>query len=134
MPGYGSAAVLATRLVQDGRLNSPVQAWEQSVRRVFPTSESEQKKGCPRDAYLGLCEEGIVLGVRSGKHTRSVRNKRYALDAYYLILRNPELVNEERRLWDAVTGNCGKAYNQQVDVVLSLWREGLLLGPGAKRT
>jgi len=38
-------------------------------------------KGCPRGAFLELCEAGMIKGIASGKYTRSKRNKEYAIDA-----------------------------------------------------
>lgn len=71
---YGDVAVGATDLARAGGIQPP-EAWEEATRTVFPHSVSLQDKGCPRGAYLGLCEDGLVLGIPSGTYTRSRDNK-----------------------------------------------------------
>jgi hypothetical protein len=47
---------------------------------------SAQKKGCPRGAFLGLCEEGLVKGIPAGNYTTSKDNKAYAVRAAELLI------------------------------------------------
>ena len=61
MGKYGDAAVQATNLIRQGGYH-PRDAWKTAVRHQFPTQKSAREKGCPRAAYLGLCEAGIVRG------------------------------------------------------------------------
>lgn len=37
--------------------------YEKAVEEVFPNSKSSQEKSCPKNAFLGLCEEGLVKGI-----------------------------------------------------------------------
>jgi len=84
---------------------------------------SRQSKGCPRCAYLGLCEDGLVKYVRSGKYTTSKKNKRYAVVAVSELRKNPNLTEDE--LWERVAPE-GKTPNNQMGVVLGLWESGLI--------
>jgi hypothetical protein len=59
---YGEAALMATRHVPSGDI-SPVARWESAMEKLYPTSAAARKKGCPRGAFLGLCEEGLVKGI-----------------------------------------------------------------------
>jgi hypothetical protein len=60
MGKYGRCAVGAVDRVRNREVD-PLTAWNASARAVFPNSESSQKKGCPKDAFLGLCEEEITV-------------------------------------------------------------------------
>src|ERR1035437_4789293 len=61
---YGEAAIMAARQESPADVN-PVARWESAMMTLYPTSSSARKKGCPRGAFLGLCEEGLVRGIRS---------------------------------------------------------------------
>jgi hypothetical protein len=122
MGKYGDAAVLATQMMLDGRAASPLDAWRMAVQLVFPRSLSSQEKGCPKCAYLGLCEDGLVNGVESGSYTGSVDNKRYAVEAVALLRWDPELADAPELLWACVTDDSGKTHNGQMDVVIALWQ------------
>ena len=94
---------------------------EELSSAVFPDSEASQKKGCPKDAFLGLCEAEIISGIAGESYTRSVLNKGYALTAVELLKKYPTLSDNEDALWQAVQGTNGKAHNSQMDVVTTLW-------------
>ena len=66
MGKYGNAALRATKLVQAGTFSSPREAWETAVHKEFPGRHAAQEKGCPRGSYLGICEEGLIVGVDPG--------------------------------------------------------------------
>ena len=121
---YGQAAIKATNMQHNGEYNSPRAAWGKAVEVVFPDSPSSQDKGCPRCAYLGLCEDGLVKGVPRGNYTNSEDNKRYAVNAVSELRKNPNLTSEE--LWERVAPK-GKTENSQMDVVLALWKNNLIV-------
>jgi hypothetical protein len=125
MGKYGRCAEAAVDRIQNGG-EDPVTAWKNSARAVFPDSESSQNKGCPKDAFLGLCEAKLLRGVPGGHYTRSVLNKGYALKAVDILKTNPRLSNNEDTFWQAVQGANGKAHNSQMDVVIALWRRDLI--------
>jgi hypothetical protein len=121
---YGQVAIVATGLFRRGEAESPREAWEKAVALAYPESSSLQEKACPRDAYLGLCEEGLVSGVPAGKYTRSVKSKRYAVEAVGLLKLDPGLAENTSALWQRVAGD--KKHNGQMDVVIGLWRAGVI--------
>ena len=125
MGKYGRTAVLATSLITERKLH-PTEAWRTAAAQIFPDSPSSQKKGYPKTAFLGLCEDGLLLGVPSGSYTKSRDNKRYAIEAIKCLRQNPSLVDNEKSLWKLIIGSETKVENSQIDVVTSLWREGLI--------
>lgn len=126
MGKYGEAAIKAVRIIKEGNTTSVVDAWNRSVAEIFPHSESSQIKSCPRGTFLGLCESGMVVGIPAGEYTKSRDNKAYALKAVNFLRLDPMLVNDESVLWRKVIGNDEKRANSQMDVVISLWRNGLV--------
>ena len=126
MGKFGTTAVIATNLITSKRESDPRDAWVKAALTVFPESESSRKKGCPKGAYLGLCEDGFVIGVKQGTYTRSIKNKRYAIKALNLIKSDSSLVNDHELLWRKVLKGVEKKENNQMDVVTSLYQEGLL--------
>ncbi|WP_420042219.1 DUF6979 family protein [Anaeromyxobacter dehalogenans] len=139
MGKYGNAALRATELVSNRTCRAPSDAWSIAIKELFPSSPSSQKKACPKGAYLGLCEEGLILGVPRGSYTRSDDNKRYAVDAVQLLRREPDLADASARdsgatnLWLLVMRGKRKTPNHQMDVVLSLWNHGLIAGSRTPR-
>ncbi len=120
---YGEAALIAVR---DSAGTSPAKRWQSAVERVYPTSVSAQKKGCPRGAFLGLCEEGLVKGIPAGNYTVSKDNKAYAVHAAELLIESKQKWSISE-LWRAVTDDPEKTHNSQMDVVLALWKNGLIV-------
>ena len=125
MGKYGDAAVKATSLIRRAGYR-PGDAWKTATKRQFPTQKSAREKGCPRAAYLGLCEEGIVCGVARGNYTRSVLNKQYALEAVQLLCSDPSLASDKNRLWKKALKGEDKVENDQMDIVLTLWQNRLI--------
>ena len=131
MGNYGMAAVKATQLMTAGQATSPPDAWRKSTVALFGKGTSSQKKSCPRDAYLGLCESGLVRGVQPASYTKSVDNKAYAVAAAQLLRRNPSLkALGNIALWKRVLRHRNapitKTHNQQMDVVKTLFSHGLI--------
>ena len=106
---------------------SPVKRWQSAMEKVYPTSVSAQKKGCPRGAFLGLCEEGLVRGIPPGQYTTSKDDKAYAVQAAALLTEGAQKWSISE-LWRAVSPDPEKAHNSQMDVVLALWKNGLIMG------
>lgn len=127
MNKYGQVAVLAATNLRGSINSDPVQAWKSAADQVFPDSVSSRDKGCPKSAFLGLCEDGLIKGVDGGNYTRSLDNKRYAVNALAALRRNPSLANDHRALWEKVMNGIEKSENSQMDVVIALWREGLVV-------
>lgn len=126
MGKYGKSALIAANILISKRANSPDEAWESAVSQVFPDSESARKKGCPKNAFLGLCEAGLINYVPQGNYTRSKANKGYALKAISILQNNPALANDKKTLWQLVIDGQEKQENHQMDIVTSLWSNALI--------
>lgn len=126
MGKYGKAAIRAHELVTADSALDLASAWNLAVKELFPKSSSSQKKGCPRGAFLGLCADGLVLGVPSGEYTRSKDNRRYAREAVELLRQMPSLAKKPDQLWQKIMRGEVKAENSQMDVAISLWQAGVI--------
>jgi len=124
MTKYGQAAIEAVKLLEKGFCHNPKDAWGHLQKR-FLEKVQQAKKGCPKGAFLGLCEEGLIKGVKEGHYCDSIKNKEYAVKAVEAIKHNPELTNNKSKLWDYVVGS-NKAQNNQMDVVIALWERGYI--------
>ena len=125
MGKYGKCAEATVDRVRN-KGEDPLTAWKNSSRAVFPDSEWSQRKGCPKNSFLGLCEAGFIKGIPSGHYTRSVLDKGYALKAVEILTKNLGLSKNEDALWQAVQGTYGKTQNSQMDVVTTLWKFGVI--------
>src|ERR1039457_7405733 len=110
---YGEAALMAARQGAPPDIN-PVARWESAMEKLYPTSTGARKKGCPRGAFLGLCEEGLVKGIPAGHYTASKDNKAYAVRAVALLTEGIQHWSTSA-LWRAVTNGAEKAHNSQMD-------------------
>lgn len=99
---------------------------KKAAEKVFPDQRSSRDKGCPRCAFLGLAEEGLIVGISSGRYTNSVDNKRYALAAVALLRERPGLCEEPSGMWRCIMckENENKKHTNQMDVVVGLWKNG----------
>ncbi|KQO18153.1 DUF6979 family protein [Paenibacillus sp. Leaf72] len=130
MNKYGVVAVHAARLILDDNNVKPVTAWNSAATNVFGEGTSQQKKGCPKNSFLGLCEEGLVNGIHKGKYTFTdgpQLNKQYAVRAVQILRSKPELIEDKSALWREVLNGVQKQHNSQMDVVLALWNSKLIV-------
>ena len=131
---YGEAALLAAKMETYGKALTAAERWEAAVRKLYPTTPIGQKKSGPRGAFVGLCEAGLVKGVAAGaagtETSQANRNKAYAVKAVELLRAGTHRTVTE--LWQEVSGTeaGGDAgdHASQMDVVLALWRNGLIAG------
>jgi len=123
---YGRVAIAAAERLQEGHTSDPAQAWRWSAEEVFSEQPASQKKSCPRGAFLGLCEEGLVRGVAPGKYTRARLNKQYAVEAVRLLRLDPRLKEDPALLWAKILGGKHKAQNSQIEVVIALMDSGFI--------
>lgn len=126
MGRYGDAAVMAANFCQNNLEFSPKDAWIIAVKKVFPSSQSAQVKGCPRCTFLALCGSGAVRGVLKGNYSRSKKNKEYALSALDMLRHEPHLAHTESLLWHRITYGKEIVPNHQMEVVISIWNAGLI--------
>jgi hypothetical protein len=122
---YPEAALIAARQgISPGV--TPALLWERALEQLYPTSPSARRKGAPRGAFLGLCEEGLVKGITTGSYGATRDNKGYAVRAAHLLLAGTQSWNVGQ-LWEAAKDGSDKPHNGQMDIVLALWRNGLLV-------
>ncbi len=119
---YGKAAVKAVEFRNDGeRLQS---AWEKAISE-YTTSELSRDKGCPRNAFLGLCEEGMIKGVDPGDYGAGEKSKGFAIRAVQILREEPTLSLNMTKLWKKVMENLGedtsKSQASRMGVVTALW-------------
>ena len=126
MNKYGEVARRAVGFLLWVPGSTPVEAWAAAAEEVFPDSPSSREKGCPKGAFLGLCEDGVVAGVPPGSYTRSVLNKGYALSGLVALRTRPALEHDPRELWRIATEGTEIQANSQMEVLIALWRDGLL--------
>lgn len=123
---YGQTAIVAARYLAAGKYSSPRDAWQQAASEIFPESASAQAKGCPRDAFLSLCELGLIKRVPNGAYTKSVKNKGYIENALSAVDANPRLLQDNKELWRYATNGSGTVHNHQMEVLTALWNAGYL--------
>ena len=122
MSNYGKLATIAATRARKGA--NPIAAWKLSAEEVFPNKKASREKGCPKCAFLGLAEEGLIRGVPPGSYTSSKRNKQYALAALATLRENPNLAEDTEKLWAIVIAGEEKQHNEQMSVVAELWQNG----------
>ena len=125
---YGEIAIRAIQIYK--KENFLRNSWDLATNEFFPDSISSQDKSCPRSAFLGLCEEGLVRGVKSGiylKNKKPSLNKKYAIVAVKIFSKNTSLSKKE--LWIEVRKELflgEKSHNSQMDIVLALGNENYI--------
>ena len=98
---YGDIAVKAAESYSNEDME---QAWTE-IAASFPIKESIRKKGCPKNAFLGLCRAGLVKGINPEKvKTKHSKNGEYAVAAVSLLKNDPEWANQKNsfsvaKLW-----------------------------------
>jgi hypothetical protein len=125
---YNKYGLAAKEAAQQG--GDPFESWNVAVNDIFD-SESSINKGCPKNTFLGLCEDGLVKGIKPGSYFKRKKpniNKQYAITAVGLLSSDSNLPKNE--LWYKVKSklNLGeKRHNSQMDAVFALWSEGLIV-------
>ena len=124
---YGEAALLAVKMETFGKALTAPERWTEAVRKVYPTTTAGQKKNAPRAAFVGLCDAGLVKGIAggaSGQTSAGNRNRDYAVEAVRLLKAGEHKTVSQ--LWAAVTDGEDIEHASQMDVVLALWKNGLI--------
>jgi hypothetical protein len=121
---YGEAALMAVKMELYGKALTPAERWQDAVQKLYPTPAGQKKKA-PREAFIGLCEAGLVKGVQVGAFASANRNKDYAVQAVTLLKAGTH--KTVTQLWSAVTDGDGTEHASQMDVVLALWKNGLIV-------
>ncbi|MDY8025805.1 MULTISPECIES: DUF6979 family protein [Paenibacillus] len=127
---YGQCAIQAIKNLEFNPTLTPLDAWEMATTEALGEGTWGQKKGCPKVAFIGLCEAGLVKGIPKGTYSvrsHTQKNKEYALKAIELLIENPTLVLNKMMLWKSVVNGSNTTHNSQMDVVMALWKNDLIL-------
>ncbi|MEX9251219.1 DUF6979 family protein [Pseudenterobacter timonensis] len=121
---YGSITLQAIELISAG--SSPVEAWLRAV--------SGKEKGCPKSAFLSLCQFGWVKNVPRGLYLSpqalNGMNKEYTIRAAQIVMADTEATHTPPQLWKrSISGlpHPPANHNQQMNVVLALKEAGVLV-------
>ena len=115
---------MAARMETYGKSMTPAERWQESVKKLYPITPAGQKKSAPRAAFLGLCEAGFIKGISPTPATPANKSKTYATEAAALLLAGTHKTVSQ--LWNAVTGDQEIPHAFQMDVVVALWKNGLI--------
>ncbi len=134
MSQYGNVAIgvvkkFLTTSSKGNQLN-PVIEWINEAK-LHITSQSSREKTCPKNAFLGLCKNGLVKGISPGKYVKSKENKKYAIEAVNILKNNPYYSTvSPQKLWEEVMNSLKlpitKTHNQQMNIVLDLWKSNYI--------
>jgi hypothetical protein len=122
MSKYSQIALNSVADLNKNQSLNPVDAWNNNAKVMYPDSLDAQTKSCPKSVFLGLCEDGLVYGVKPRLYTTSKLNKGYALAALSHLKSNPQL--NEKELWSLVSV---KQPNNQMAVVKALYSKGYIV-------
>ena len=125
MGNDGRAAITAARMLEQGTPSNPEAAWARAIRRETKSSES-WRKPCPQGAFLGLCKAGLIPGCEARPSLFRSSSGDYAVRMVEAIRLDPQVLTDRKRLWRSAVGSAKKEENSQIDIVVSLWREGII--------
>lgn len=66
MSKYALAAVETVRKNQGKSSPDMRLEWDKMMMEYYPTKKPSRDKGCPRNAFLGLSEAGLITGIPAG--------------------------------------------------------------------
>jgi hypothetical protein len=121
---YGEAALIAARLEVPQSVTA-AERWDVAVRQLYPEKPYMQKKSAPKSVFLGLCGAGLVKGVAASEAAGANRNGEYAVKAVELLRAGTH--RTVTALWAEVTAGEEVPHAAQMDVVLALWKNGLII-------
>jgi len=139
---YGEIAIrAATKLRRRTVWTYAADEWDDATRSEDLRSSyarSSLDKKCPRGAFIGLCQAGLIEGVKGDEGDNSSiaklgLNGGYAVEAVKRLRSDPIFLqqkNGKRLLWGEITNsdpdNPEPVRNGQLDVVFDLWKRGLI--------
>ena len=125
MNKYAQVAINTVNFINKNGGN-PILIWLKEANYIFGEYKASAMKGCPRAAFLGLCEEGLVKGIPCGNYTKSKKNKEYAIEAVKFLKENSADNLTPKKLWTRITFN-EKTHNSQMDIVYELFKRGYIV-------
>ena len=125
---FGKTAVDAVKLLRKDIKYTSLEAWQKAI--VFNTSSEEsRKKGCPRSAFIGLCDEGYILGILATKIKKRSKNSIYSTEAAKYLLENNLKEITIKELWQKIEEPKPINENGQMQLVIALWQNKLIAKP-----
>ena len=112
---YSLIAIRAFEFIEMGL--SAEQAWEKASCEIYEKGSPSQKKGCPRNAFLGLTSKK--------PQSKNGKNVLYARRAHEILQNNLNKSFTPNELWAMVIDK-PKTHNSQMNVVLALWDKKLI--------
>ena len=96
MVKYGDTGIDAVRRARNAGLHQR-DAWTAAADGIFPSAPASRAKVCPREAFIGLCTAGFVVGIAAQPNEAKPRpNRQYARTAAELVIDRPELARESK--------------------------------------
>lgn len=124
---YGEIAQRAWKLATSEGIHPP-DAWRKAVQERYSDPvecRNAMKHTCPKGAFLGLCEQGVVKNVVSGNYTRSLKSTAYVAVALELLRLDPSLAENKSKFKAQVFRD--RKPNDEIEVLLALWTKGLIV-------
>ncbi len=120
MTKYAKAAITTAKRCQGSAKPNIKAEWLKVIQELKAYDE-----GCPRCAFIGLCEEGMVVGIPRDNYGLQAgnKNKHYAVAAARLILDGH--YPDQKAIWHKVTDKRIQPH-EQVGIVIALHVNGLL--------
>ena len=130
---HGEVAINAVELYEHyktiGDDISPKEAWEKATPKTFNSVTPGKPKDCATAAFLGLCENGDIIGIPEppdgSRYTTSIKNKQDAIDAVKILRKHARYRDDPDSLWKKLP-NKPRTHNNQMHVVTALWKAGLI--------
>lgn len=121
---YGEIAV-ATALVCQRNRSDIRDEWGKQAMYAFEGQPTSQKKGCPKSAFLALCEAGFIKGISKGNYgaPKESKNGYYAIAAAKALLVDSSL--SKKALWNIAREGIVKPAineNNQIEVIIALYK------------
>lgn len=126
---YGKSAIKAIEHLKRIPTLSPSEAWDKATSELFGENTPAQKKQCPKNTFLAICETGRIKGVKPGDYTKSKKNKSYAIEGLKLLEQNKTLMSNKMTLWKAIPECTNLTYNSQMDVLIALYSSENFMKP-----
>lgn len=121
---YGTAAI-QTVLNYDSEVDLREQ-WVNAISKETTSADSIDKS-CPKGAFLGLCELGIVKNIPLKDYKAGEDNKRHAIGLLALAKANPNITAAKCfKLYQKSDNGLPDHHNGQADVVISLLEAGFI--------
>ena len=124
---FGIFAVMYVKQLIEENKRPSIDGWKKFIYMQTKNS-TKANKGCPRVAFLGLCEEGYIKNIPVGRYLKKAncKNKQYAIDAIEILKKDDSLKNNPKKLWELIP-NHPNLHNSQMNVVCSLWNADLIV-------